>query len=234
MDIGGKIRELRNLKGLTQEELADRAELTKGFISQVERNLTSPSIATLMDILQCLGTTAGDFFNEAPEEQIVFGQHDYFEKEDPEYGNLVKWIIPNAQKNGMEPILLTLTPGAVSYTHLPLSKTFDPSRKPIKIRPPVSQSAAFLASSAKPSVIQHKKLYAVFFRRPGNLHQFFFIKIKIRGFPVVNQNRTFLIPPFSSDQPLSIQTVESLAHAVQSLMGIYHDCLRRGKLLPRF
>ena len=59
MSIGGKLKELRILKGLTQEELADRAELSKGFISQVERDLTSPSIATLMDILQCLGTTRG-------------------------------------------------------------------------------------------------------------------------------------------------------------------------------
>ena len=63
MDIGNKIRELRIQKGLTQEELADRAELSKGFISQVERDLTSPSIATLMDILQCLGTDLKDFFN---------------------------------------------------------------------------------------------------------------------------------------------------------------------------
>ena len=70
MSIGGKLKELRILKGLTQEELADRAELSKGFISQVERDLTSPSIATLMDILQCLGTTIGEFFNEAPEEQL--------------------------------------------------------------------------------------------------------------------------------------------------------------------
>ena len=61
MSIGGKLKELRILKGLTQEELADRAELSKGFISQVERDLTSPSIATLMDILQCLGTTIGEF-----------------------------------------------------------------------------------------------------------------------------------------------------------------------------
>ena len=56
MDIGKKIKELRVAKGLTQEELADRSELSKGFISQLERDLTSPSIATLMDILQCLGT----------------------------------------------------------------------------------------------------------------------------------------------------------------------------------
>ena len=69
MDIGAKLKELRILKGLTQEELADRAELSKGFISQLERDLTSPSIATLMDILQCLGTSIGEFFNETPEEQ---------------------------------------------------------------------------------------------------------------------------------------------------------------------
>ena len=108
MDIGAKLKELRILKGLTQEELADRAELSKGFISQLERDLTSPSIATLMDILQCLGTSIGEFFNETPEEQIVFGKTDYFEKHDQELKNEIKWIIPNAQKNMMEPILLTL------------------------------------------------------------------------------------------------------------------------------
>ena len=52
MNIGQKVRELRIAKNLTQEELADRSELSKGFISQLERDLTSPSIATLVDILQ--------------------------------------------------------------------------------------------------------------------------------------------------------------------------------------
>ena len=115
MDIGLKLKELRILKGLTQEELADRAELSKGFISQIERNLTSPSIATLMDILQCLGTTTADFFTEAPDEQIVFGKADYFEKIDTDLKNEIKWIIPNAQKNMMEPILLTLEAGGETY-----------------------------------------------------------------------------------------------------------------------
>ncbi len=119
MDIGLKLKELRILKGLTQEELADRAELSKGFISQLERNLTSPSIATLTDILQCLGTTLGEFFNETPEEQIVFGRADYFEKTDSELKNEIKWIIPNAQKNVMEPIMLTLEPGGETYPDNP-------------------------------------------------------------------------------------------------------------------
>ena len=119
MDIGRKIRDMRIQKGLTQEELADRAELTKGFISQLERNLTSPSIATLTDILQCLGTNLGDFFDEKEEEQVVFAKSDYFEKVDTELANRIQWIIPNAQKNRMEPILLTLEPGGSTYPDNP-------------------------------------------------------------------------------------------------------------------
>ena len=74
MQIGSKIKELRVLKGLTQEELADRAELSKGFISQLERDLTSPSIATLVDILQCLGTDLKTFFDDTEDDRVVFGK----------------------------------------------------------------------------------------------------------------------------------------------------------------
>ena len=112
MELGEKIKELRNKQGLTQEELADRAELSKGFISQLERDMTSPSIATLEDLLQCLGTTLGEFFmEEQEEEQIVFTEEDFFVKKDEEYKNQIKWIIPNAQKNCMEPIHLILEKG---------------------------------------------------------------------------------------------------------------------------
>lgn len=119
MKIGHKIKELRVMNGLTQSELADRSELTKGFISQVERDLTSPSIATLVDILQVLGTSLGDFFQEDVPEQIVFKKDDYFEKTDVEYHNKIEWIIPNAQKNEMEPIRLTLEPGGSTIPDTP-------------------------------------------------------------------------------------------------------------------
>ena len=120
MDIGHRIKELRIQKNLTQEELADRCELTKGFISQVERDHTSPSIATLMDILQCLGTDLSSFFtDETNDDQIVFHQNDYFEKKDEELHNKIEWIIPNAQKNIIEPIRLTLAPGGSTYPDNP-------------------------------------------------------------------------------------------------------------------
>lgn len=119
MKIGEKIKELRVLKSLTQEELADRAELSKGFISQLERDLTSPSIATLVDILQCLGTDLEEFFSGSSSNQVVFKKTDYFEKYDSDLKSEIKWIIPNAQKNMLEPILLTLDPGGSTYPDNP-------------------------------------------------------------------------------------------------------------------
>ena len=119
MDLGNKIKELRNKKGLTQEELADRCELSKGFISQLENDVTSPSIATLIDILQCLGSNLKDFFHDADDEQIVFGRDDFFEKVDAELHNKIEWIIPNAQKNMMEPIRVTLDAEGSTYPDRP-------------------------------------------------------------------------------------------------------------------
>ncbi|QNO14287.1 cupin domain-containing protein [Alkalicella caledoniensis] len=108
MDIGKKLKQLRIDKGLTQEEVAVRCELSKGFISQVERNLTSPSIITLIDILECLGTDLKSFFSEQPEEKIVYGPEDIFETNNENLKFNLQWLVPNAQKNIMEPILLTL------------------------------------------------------------------------------------------------------------------------------
>ena len=61
-NIGNQLKNLRKQAGLTQQELADRTELTKGFISQLERGQVSPSIVTLLDLIECLGTTPSDFF----------------------------------------------------------------------------------------------------------------------------------------------------------------------------
>lgn len=106
MNIGVKIKQLRTLYGLTQEELADRCELTKGFISQIENDLTSPSISTLTDILAALGTNLKGFFSDDEEEKIVFTNEDYFTKVSEE--SQITWLVPNSQKNEMEPILFEL------------------------------------------------------------------------------------------------------------------------------
>lgn len=116
MEIGVKIRELRLKNQLTQEELADRCDLTKGYISQLENDANSPSIATLKDILDCLGCSLTDFFADEPE-AVVFTENDTFEKESD--GCLIRWLVPSSLKNAMEPILMTLAPHTSSGTDLP-------------------------------------------------------------------------------------------------------------------
>ena len=113
MDIGAKIKRLRVANQLTLEELANRSELTKGFLSQLERNLTSPSVSTLEDILEALGTNLADFFNEKEDDQVIFTKNDYFYNE--QEGYQVTYIVPNAQKNDMEPILVELQPDSETY-----------------------------------------------------------------------------------------------------------------------
>lgn len=117
MEIGAKIRELRLKSNLTQEELADRCELTKGYISQLENELTSPSIATLKDILQTLGSSLSEFFDDDEDEKVVFGADDYFEKQTD--GACITWLVPSAQKNAMEPIKLNISVGAKTEKDLP-------------------------------------------------------------------------------------------------------------------
>ena len=110
MLLGEKIKDLRLSCELTQEELADRCELTKGYISQLENDLTSPSIATLIDILSALGTDLKEFFSETErEEKITFNKNEFIDKETDEY--TLNWLVPNAQKNAMEPVHMTLNPG---------------------------------------------------------------------------------------------------------------------------
>ena len=104
MQIGNKIKRMRIERGLTQEELANRCELSKGFISQVENDLTSPSIATLIDILEILGTNLKEFFSDDKDEKITYTY-------DLDLKYKLMWLVPNAQKNEMEPIMITIEAG---------------------------------------------------------------------------------------------------------------------------
>lgn len=117
MDIGHKIKQLRVKNGLTLEELASRSELTKGFLSQLERNLTSPSISTLEDILEALGSSLSDFFKGEKDEQTVFQKKDFFV--DKKGDCTINWIVPNTQKNHMEPILIEIPEGGKSFSVSP-------------------------------------------------------------------------------------------------------------------
>ena len=111
MCIGKKIKQLRQRHGLTQEELAIRCDLSCGFISQVERDLTSTSITTLEAILTALGETLPSFFQDEKKEVIIASRHDVCNKVFESLGYSIDWIIPNAQNLTMEPIIVNIDAG---------------------------------------------------------------------------------------------------------------------------
>jgi len=119
MNIGERIRNLRQLSNLTQEELAERAGLTKGFISQVERDLTSISLDSLIQILGALDEDISEFFRDsAGEEKLVYRENDRvtIEKEKIQRFEL---LVPGSTNRRLEPILLTLRKGQVTPKERP-------------------------------------------------------------------------------------------------------------------
>lgn len=69
--IGEKIKFIRTEKGITGKELAEKAEVTPGYISQIERNLISPSLSVLMRIAEVLEIPLVSLFTEEEEEQVT-------------------------------------------------------------------------------------------------------------------------------------------------------------------
>ncbi|MFF8571673.1 helix-turn-helix domain-containing protein [Streptomyces sp. NPDC015140] len=69
---GAQLRKIRLSRGLSLTEVAHRADVTKGFLSQLERGLTSVSVPTLLRVCDVLQIGVGELFSY-PHEQVVEG-----------------------------------------------------------------------------------------------------------------------------------------------------------------
>ncbi len=112
LKIGEKIKALRQTSDLTQEELANRAQLTKGFISQLENDhfQTSISLDSLVDILDVFGVGLSDFFEDQDDSQVVFKPSERIAVEGTGVSEF-ELLIPGSTNNEMDPIMLNLKPG---------------------------------------------------------------------------------------------------------------------------
>jgi transcriptional regulator with XRE-family HTH domain len=72
MKIGVRIKDLRLRRRITLKELAEKTGLTTSFLSQLERELASPSISSLEKIAQALNTKMGYFFEREEGKEFVF------------------------------------------------------------------------------------------------------------------------------------------------------------------
>ncbi|MGB3244200.1 MAG: cupin domain-containing protein [Sulfitobacter sp.] len=82
MNIGQKLRTIRKQRGLSQRELAARAGLTNGTISLIEKNRTSPSVASLKSLLDAIPISMAEFFStleDTPTPKVFYRANEFTE-----------------------------------------------------------------------------------------------------------------------------------------------------------
>ena len=110
MQLGRKIRDLRLRRGLTVQQLAEASKLSKGFISQVENDRTSPSLATLRDLAHALETSVAYLVVE--EDQVPYVVRRNERPRVQVGGNTSKVEVLSAQpKRNLELLMAELPPG---------------------------------------------------------------------------------------------------------------------------
>jgi len=120
VQISQKIKSIRKDKNLTLQEIAERAGVTKGLISQIENSRTLPSLLVLMQIIKALEVDLNYFFNnlslegkEAPILVLRKKEYSKFEKE-PASGYQYERIFTKKIKSGaVDFVLLEIKPGSV-------------------------------------------------------------------------------------------------------------------------
>ena len=116
LDLGGKIKSLRLKRGLTQSELAKKTDVTASYISQLERNLISPSIDSLISLSNELQVDPGDFLSldSADTSRLICRKS----QQQPlalagVKSNTIKCqlLIASTENRRMQPMLVTIDPG---------------------------------------------------------------------------------------------------------------------------
>ena len=113
LHIGKKIRDLRKKAGLILQDLSDRTGFSKPLLSQIEKEVVSPPIATLLKISKALNVNIGFFFEDNyPEQKVVLVRKDenqvidsrFFGRE--EGGYYYEALAYKKSKKFMEPFLV--------------------------------------------------------------------------------------------------------------------------------
>ncbi|MBU0514834.1 MAG: cupin domain-containing protein [Proteobacteria bacterium] len=119
--FGSKIKAFRTDRGLTLKQVADVAGCSTGYISQIEHEKVSPSIATLKRIAQALGVRIVDFFlDEANQEPVVAAPEDWRKVSLSRWQANIKQMVRSVSHRRMQPFHTTISPGGGSegdYSH---------------------------------------------------------------------------------------------------------------------
>lgn len=113
MNIGILIRRYRKEKKLTLKTVAEQASISEGFLSQVENNVNTPSVDTLMRICKVLEVDAGDLLTQAStkEKSVLIRKSDWEDVDLSHTGFVTRRFFPPEDRTVVDSSILILEPG---------------------------------------------------------------------------------------------------------------------------
>ncbi len=119
VQISNKLKSIRKEKNLTLQDVADKAGVTKGLISQIENSRTIPSLLVLIQIVKALGVGLDDFFNDLDfygkeGKVLIQRKEDYqrFEKEPASGYEYFRIFTKKVNQSTIDIVLLEIKPGS--------------------------------------------------------------------------------------------------------------------------
>ena len=118
--VGERVKELRERKGLSLQEVADLTGFSTALLSQMENHLVSPSLGTIIKLARALNVKVGDFLGETEGEPFTIVRKDerkmvsrFASKEGVKYGYSYESLGFDKKDRHMEPFIVTLEPATV-------------------------------------------------------------------------------------------------------------------------
>ena len=113
MNIGTLIRRARKERKLTLKVVGEKASISEGFLSQVENDVSSPSVDTLVRICNALGIDAGDLLTQVGKQEkiIIIRKPEWDDIELPHTGFVTRRFFPPEDRNVIDSSILAIEPG---------------------------------------------------------------------------------------------------------------------------
>ena len=113
MNIGSLIRKSRKEQKLTLKIVAEQASISEGFLSQVENNVNSPSVDTLMRICKAIGADAGDLLSQVSKQDklILIKKSEWDDMDLSHTGFVTRRFFPPENRNVIDSSVLVIEPG---------------------------------------------------------------------------------------------------------------------------
>lgn len=113
MILGTLLRRHRKEKGLTLKAVADKAGVSEGFLSQIENNVKSPSLETLLRVCEAIGVDAGRLLTQHKDHQQLFliRKSEWGEVDLPHTGFATRRFCPPEERTVIDSALLFIEPG---------------------------------------------------------------------------------------------------------------------------